>query len=78
MRHKYYQHPALVRAPAQHDVLAQAPLAPQGVLQGFQVAPLDNTERFRVFLRIAPFPLLRIVGIVHLPTRFYQPETLAL
>ena len=47
MRYKYHQQAALVRAPAQHDILPQSPLLAQGFLQGFEIAPLHNANGFQ-------------------------------
>jgi hypothetical protein len=48
MWHEDNQQAPLIRAPAQHDVLAQPPLFTQGFLQRLEIATLYNAYRIQV------------------------------
>jgi hypothetical protein len=74
--HEYDQQPAFIRAPAQDYVLAQSPLPAQGLFQGLEITPLDNTDGV---------PRLAIArgkvcngGFRHFRARVYLPDQLAL
>ena len=44
VRHENHQQAALVRAPAQHNILAQPPLPAQGLLKCLEIAALDDAD----------------------------------
>ena len=50
------QHASLVGTPAQHNVLPQAPLLAQGLLQGLEITALDDTYRIGGNDLVTSFP----------------------